>query len=135
MREIVDDDCSVNKEWHFFVDLHIGNTPIKDCALLYQGKHDNARLYARAEDGYFKAHAVEVVTSETDDSGLQWGDESTVVQTIFVATAYFDGVRHLEFNRNGGDMDGYLYYPKMVDLIAMLQKVRELEIGHCREAQ
>lgn len=117
----------------FFRDLKLKDVPLSQCELAYSGKHDDDRLYWKKTDTGFLAHAVEFVSCPDSDCD-QWDDKELVVQTLFTVIAYFDGVRHLEFNRNGNDMDGYLYYPPMESLIAMLSKVRELELKHCGDA-
>lgn len=122
-------------EYKYFHTLLVGTKPIKACELAYSGKYDNTRLYIVKGDNSFNAHAVEFVSCPADIVGSHWESSELVVQTIFEVTAYYDGVRHLEFNRNGGDMDGYLYYPEMADLIAMLQIVRDVELAHCSEAE
>lgn len=124
-----------SEEYKYFCKLTLRGKLLKDCELVYKGKHDNIRLYVLKEKNFFAAHAIEFVSCPAEGAKNRWENEALVVQTIFEVTAYFDGIRHLEFNRNGGEMDGYLYYPNMVDLIAMLQKIREIELEHCRSAE
>jgi len=120
-----------------FRNIILDGKPIAGCELAYSGKHDNTRLYVSksAEGNGFYAHAVAFasVPAEKGQSDV-WAHPELEVDTVFEVTAYFDGVRHLEFNRNGNDMDGYLYYPPMADLIKMLEKVREIELEICRDA-
>ena len=61
--------------------------------------------------------------------------DECLVNRVFNSTAYFDGVRHLEFNREGLDMAGYVYYPNMENLIAAMQKLREIELEVCRDCE
>jgi hypothetical protein len=91
-------------------------------------------LYIFKEENCFRAHAVQFVSCPADCED-HWENESVVVRTLFTVKAFFDGVRHLEFNRNECNLDGYLYYPPMKDLLAMLQKVREIELEVCRDAE
>lgn len=122
-------------EEKLFAEIRLQGKPLPECELVYQDKNDNLRLYVvRGEDSFW-AHAVEFVSAPADGGENLWEREGLIVSTVFEVTAYFDGVRHLEFNRNGGDMDGYLYYPSMVGLIAMLQKVRDLELEICRDVE
>jgi hypothetical protein len=118
----------------FFCDIRMQGKSLYHCNLVYQGKCTNTRMYVSKGDNCFSAHAVRFVSSPTNCED-HWESKSLVVQTLFTATAFFDGVRHLEFNRNGCDMDGYLYYPPMGDLLEMLQKVREIELEVCRDAE
>lgn len=120
-----------------FADLKLNEIPLKACEVAYKGKYDNTRLYVvkEPERQCFYAHAVEFHSCPaTEGDASHWDNEGLEVDTLFTVTAYHDGVRHLEFNRNGDDMDGYIYYPPMADLIAMLQKVREIELEICRAA-
>lgn len=125
------------EEGKLFKDIILDGKPIKDCELVYSGKYDNSRLYvskdAQANSLYAHAVAFASVPAEEGQTDV-WGHPELEVDTLFTVTAYFDGVRHLEFNRNGTDMDGYLYYPPMTDLIKMLEKVREIELEICRDA-
>ena len=124
----------MSEEDKLFKDIILRDRLIGDCDLEYKSEDGNYRLYVAREDSSFWAHAVGFVSCEMiGDSGvLDWRqDGSLVVSTIFEVTAYFDGVRHLEWNRNGGDMDGYIYCPEMAEIIAMLQKVRDIEVKVC----
>ena len=130
---------TTSKEDKLFNEIKLRGKPLTECELVYKGKYDSTRLYVVKEKSSFWAHAVEFHScgvAEGEDAVVDyWEDDELVVNTLFEVTAYFDGVRHLEFNRNGGDMDGYLYYPPMADLIAMLQKVREIELEICWDAE
>lgn len=102
---------------------------LKKCEIAVQS--GDYRLYVdRFQDGFY-AMAVEWCSSSAsfDD---HWLCPSCEVEQIFIATAYSDGVRHLEFNRGAGDMAGYIGYPSIERLMAMLSKVRELELELCR---
>lgn len=120
-----------------FKDIILDGKPIFDCEMVYTGKYGNSRLYVSkdAQANSFCAHAVSFVSVPAEEGQMDvWEHSELEVDTLFTVTAYFDGVRHLEFNRNGTDMDGYLYYPPMADLIKMLKKVREIELEICRDA-
>lgn len=55
-----------------------------------------------------------------------------VFAVIASGVAYFDGVRHLwmSYNKDEG-ANGYLYYPDIKGLIAIMQKLKELELKYC----
>lgn len=112
--------------------MEMGNGKLlKECEVAAQT--NTYRLYVdRFENGFY-AMAVEWVSSNAgfDD---KWSCPGCEVDQLFNVTAYSDGVRHLEFNREAGDMAGYIYYPEMKGLIEMFSKVRELELDlypHC----
>ena len=116
-----------------FKDITLQGVPLAECEPVYKGKYDNCRLYVVTGDYHsFYAHAVEFNSCSAESAEQDhWSNDSLVVNTLFEVIAYFDGVRHLEFNRNGCDTDGYIYYPPMGDFVAMLQKVREIELEVC----
>ena len=118
-----------------FKDIRLRNKPLNECELIFKSKTDDQRLYVVKDNRSFWCHAVEFHSCEMEPDDLEsddlWENDNLIVNTIFEVTAYFDGVRHLEFNRGGHDSDGYLYYPNMPALIEMLQKVRELELEIC----
>jgi len=116
------DDSAENKmkgcEDKLFKDIKLQGKPLSECELVYKGKHDNSRLYVvKDKDGNsFCAHAVEFnACPSVKDESSHWDNDGLIVNTLFDVTAYYDGVRHLQFNRNGGDMDGYLYCPICID--------------------
>jgi hypothetical protein len=119
-----------------FTGLTVGfdKKPIYDCEVALTCNSGNYRLYVdkRPDDNHFYAHAVEFTSC---DSGVDniWECENLKVNSLFNITAYFDGVRHLEFNRSDEEMAGYIYYPNMDGLIKMMQKVREIELEICRD--
>ena len=130
---------SENKEDKKFIDLVVGDSKLSDIEPIYSDEYDYIRLYFAETVCGFDAHAVDFISCDNnghdDDDGHQWNHNNTIVNTIFEVTAHSDGdgVRHLEFNRNGGNQDGYLYYPKMQCLIDMLQMVRDLELKLCAD--
>lgn len=134
----IDVEIEVNPEDGLLLrDILLHGKPLKDCELVFKCKNDNTRLYVIREPDHhsFYAHAVEFHSSSVlDEEAIPWDHETMEVKTLFTVTAYFDGVRHLEFNRNGNNMDGYLYYPPMAELILMLQKIREIELEICWDA-
>ncbi len=69
------------------------------------------------ECGGFDAMVVEWVSS--DDKG-EW------FVVTWEATAFFDGVRHLNLK------DGYLNYPNILRQLEIMKKLRELEEKYCR---
>ena len=54
-------------------------------------------------------------------------------ECVFFGTAYFDGIRHLYFGDHQTDNYGYLYYPKLNNLLSALKELKKLEIEYCRE--
>ena len=120
-----------NKEDKLFKDISLDGKLLSEYTAMLECDGGNARLYISERENGFMAHAVEFVCCTPIDNLNHWENESLEVITIFEVTAYSDGVRHIEFNRNDGDMDGYLYYPDMDNLILMLQKIKELENELC----
>ena len=120
-----------SEEEKCFKDIMMSGKLLKNCSLELSGEHGNRRLYVEKGVDSFAAHAVEFVSCVPVDNTDTWDNKSLVVSTIFEVKAYSDGVRHLGFNRNGGEMDGYLYYPGINDLVLMLQKIREIELSIC----
>ena len=120
-----------NKEEKLFKDISLDGKLLSEYEATFESECGNSRLYVSERDNGFMAHAVEFVCCTPMDNVSHWENKSLEVITIFEVTAYSDGVRHIEFNRNNGDMDGYLYYPDMDNLILMLQKIKELENELC----
>jgi len=91
------------------------------------------RLYVdtNKELNSFNAMAIEFVSCSTTSPAI-WDCPELRVDQLFRVTAYHDGVRHLEFNRES-DMPGYIYYPNMQDLISLFEKIREIELNICRD--
>jgi hypothetical protein len=124
-------------EGKLFADIVLCGKKLSDCELVYKGEHDYTRLYVvKDPDKHsFWAHAVEYhscpypIGEYVPES--HWENKWLTVDTVFEVVAYYDGVRHLEFNRNGDDMDGYLYYPDLGELINMLTKIREIDLEVC----
>ena len=117
-----------------FKNLKLNGKPLNECELALECNGTHYRLYIdRGEEGHvFYALAVEFVSSVSEDT---WTCPHLTVEPLFNVTAYFDGVRHLEFNREAGDMAGYIYYPNMQGLIELMQKVREVELEVCRDCE
>lgn len=111
----------------YFKDLALGGIPLCRCelALDYEGGY---RLYVNRRDSGFDAMAVEFVSCFDKDT---WSCDMLMVSQLFLATAYYDGVRHLEFNREVGATAGYIYYPDTKGLIELFSKVRGLEVEQC----
>ena len=117
-----------------FDDLKLDGKPLSECEMVLECNSGMYRLYLTRLTGCggFLAMAVEF---NSCDAGCvnHWEATALEVNELFTVTAYFDGVRHLEFNRNEPDMEGYLYYTNMDGLIELLSKVREIEKELCRE--
>ena len=107
--------------------------PISEFTVEAASKSGQYRLYVKRGESSFLAAAIEC--REWDVGGVPFGSADDIVEELFLVTAYFDGVRHLEFNRGAGDMAGYMYYPDMEGLILLLQKVREVELECCPSAE
>lgn len=117
-----------------FQDMRLDMLPLSECDVTFESEDKNTRLYTHKNDAAFSALAVIYVSTEPESED-HWTDKNLEVEKVFEAHAHFDGVRHLEFNRNGTDMDGYLNYPDIPALIAMLQEVRRMELDLCPEAE
>jgi len=119
---------------YIFKDLMLGDNPISECEMVLECNDEMYRLYMLKLNycGGFKAMAIEF-NSCGCEAQSQWESDDLVVDELFTVTAFFDGVRHLEFNRNEKEMEGYLYYPNIDGLISLLSKVREIEKELCRE--
>ena len=115
-----------------FKDLKLGNKPLIECEMILECNSGMYRLYLTRNTNFegFYAMALEF-NSGSADSENHWESEDLVVNELFTVTANFDGIRHLEFNRNEPEMEGYLYYTNMDGFIELLSKVRELEKEHC----
>jgi|JI9StandDraft_1071089.scaffolds.fasta_scaffold895158_1 hypothetical protein len=113
-----------------FTEILLDNKPLSECELVYECNHRHYRLYVSRGDNCFYALAVEFHSCEAD--GDIWECPALEVDPLFNVTAYFDGVRHLEFNRES-DMAGYIYYPNMQGIVELFTKIRELELEICRD--
>ena len=114
-------------------EVKLGNRPILNCTLEYETKDKSYRLYSAKAVNGFCAVGLDFVSCESSARDM-WTDATTEVRILFVAAAYFDGVRHLEINTASKNFAGYIYYPKMQNLIELFQKVRELELEICPHA-
>jgi hypothetical protein len=114
----------------FLRELRLNGKPLPECEMELESSRGNYRLYSDKGDRAFWTLAVEFYSASADFKN-PWDDPDVMVAPLFNTTAYFDGVRHLEFNREAGDMAGYIYYPNMDGIISLLQKVRELELKIC----
>ena len=122
-----------------FSELKInGNNRVRDSELVCSSNNDQYRLYL-CRDGFesgFKCLALEWVSCGGDFDGSNlWGARDCMVRQLFEVTAYFDGVRHLEFNREAEGMAGYIYYPSTKGIIELFEKVRELELKYCWDCE
>lgn len=120
------------EQGHLFSDMKLNDKPLSQCEMVLETDNRNCRLYVDAdpERSTFYASAVSFVSSGIE--GDHWENEELRVDSVFELVAYFDGVRHMWFNKDPSrQWDGYLHYPNMEGLIAMLQKVREIELEIC----
>ena len=116
-------------EGKLFSELELNNKPLRSMeATLHPSPH--YKLYVDIEDNSFYAVAIRFNSCVND--GDIWECPELRVDNIFEVTAYFDGVRHLEFNRHEKDLEGYIYYPDIQAIIDMLNEVRKIELQVCR---
>ena len=115
-----------------FSEILLNKKPLSECELALECNRGNYRLYIDIEPEYkhFFAYAVQFASCSGDTESI-WDCPILEVTPLFNVTAYFDGVRHLEFDRDDKDMPGYIYYPHMQCLIELMQKVREIELKVC----
>lgn len=113
-----------------FESIRLKGKPLKDCNMALECGGTDYRLYVLIGENSFYAQAVRFASCIGDK---QWECEYLKVEPIFNLSALFDGVRHLEFNREAGEMAGYIYYPDIAAMIELFQKVREIELQVCRE--
>ena len=113
------------------VTLGFDDKPIKECELALECNNGNYRLYVNknAKGGFFECLALEFNSCTSADN--IWSCDDLMVSELFNLTAHFDGVRHLEFNRDNDDICGYIYYPNMEGIIELMQKVRQIEKDIC----
>jgi hypothetical protein len=118
-------------ETRLFRDLRLNGKPLNECELALEAAKSNYRLYVdKAPDKHaFRAMAVEFNSCQSE--GDIWQCQELEVTPLFNCTAYYDGVRHLEFNRDDKDFAGYIYYPNMQGLVDLMAKVREIELEIC----
>lgn len=112
-----------------FNELELNGKPLSDCELALECNNDLYRLYVdkHPDDTCFYAMAVEFV-SGVDGPGSGdgvWECDDILVSVILEATAFFDGVRHLDC--------GDVYYPNMLSLITIMQKLIEIEAEVCEK--
>ena len=73
---------------------------------------------------------IQIVSfGEGEDNFHQEND----AEILFCGTAYFDGIRHLYMGDEQTENYGYHYYPSLLDNIASLKVLRELEEEFCRD--
>lgn len=111
--------------------VKLNGKPLAECELALECNSRIYRLYVDRNETGFDAMAIQFISCEGADGDF-WLDETLEVEQLFQVSAMFDGVRHLEFNRES-DMPGYIYYPSMEGIILMMQKVREIERQCCRD--
>lgn len=113
-----------------FKNIAINGKPIDKCEMVLECNSGNYRLYIDRINNGFYAMALEFVSCNADSIDI-WSNDELEVRQLFNLTAYFDGVRHLEFNRKAGDMAGYMNYPDMDGLVELFKRVREIELELC----
>jgi hypothetical protein len=96
----------------------------------------SARLYYRPAEGQeegFRFSALTWVSTPVTDryraDQPPLDNPDAEVEQVVSGVAYFDGVRHMDW----GDQ-GYLNYPDMGCLEALIQKLRQLEKRFCSDA-
>ena len=122
-----------------FKDILVGvyEKPIKECELALECNKGNYRLYVdkRTDENHFYAYAVEFSSCNGGFENPWEDDDGLEVTPLFNVTAYYDGVRHLEFDREDEECPGYIYYPDMKGFVELISKVREIELEVCRDCE
>lgn len=85
------------------------------------------RPFKETEKFGFMAYAVTLGSFPSTSEPFA---HDTEINDFIRITAYFDGVRHLEVNRNDND-GGYIYYP--TDLTALFDNINTLCEKYCVE--
>lgn len=110
---------------------------IKGLTLIWESSTSDCRVYLlpSAEDnGWYKLYCFECTGYLYGCRDVRWEHGDTTLSKLFECDVVsFDGVRHLEFNRNGTEMDGYLYYPSMGALVEALSFVKSFAEGKLAE--
>lgn len=135
----IDSDDCVLDNWmnepddKLFNEIMLNNKKLSDCKLEYRDTQYSMYVDIDDVDGTctgFYALVVEFVSSDEIEVEDHWDGSDLIVNIVFNVIARFDGVRHLEFNREGS-MPGYIYYPGMEAMVKMFTKLREIEQEHC----
>ena len=116
-----------------FEQVKLNGKPLKYCEMVLECNKGNYRLYVdkHPETSSFCSMAIEFASCTAGDD--IWTSDNLMVNQLFNTTAHFDGVRHLEFNREDDEMAGYIYYPRISGLAELFTKLREIELEICRE--
>ncbi len=123
----------IMEDAYLFSDIKLNEKPLNECELVLECNHNHYRLYIdKSEYGFF---ALAVGFHSCESSEDIWLCPALQVDKLVSVTAYFDGVRHLEFDRESADMAGYIYYPDMKGLVEIFQKIRELELKYCWDCE
>ena len=112
-------------------DVLLNVTPVKDCDMVLECNHGLYRLYIYKETDPTCFYAVALEWNGCESDGDIWACEQTTVTPLFNCVAYFDGVRHLEFNRESENLAGYIYYPNIEGICELFAKLREVEKEYC----
>ena len=117
-----------------FKDLRMseGGVLLSECEMILECNRAHYRMYVLPYGNCvgFECMAIQFVSC-TGSKKSVWDGDNLIVSKLFQCTAYFDGVRHLEFNRNSGDMDGYINYPDIESLCRLMGELKELEYKYC----
>ncbi|EGQ7810310.1 hypothetical protein I6Y99_004351 [Vibrio parahaemolyticus] len=126
--------CLENDQ-RLFIDIRLNDKPLKDCELVFQDKHNSYRLYVDKDSSRneFQAYAVEFAYCTGHDINDPFNDPTCVVMGLFHLEASFDGARYLHFNREAGDMSGYMYYPNLQVLSDMFRILAKIEAEICKD--
>jgi len=111
----------------FFREIQLQGKPLTECQLALSIV--DHKMYYAPNSTAFDSVLVRFASSSSG-SGDVWECEQLQVEVIFSCIAYWDGVRHLQFNPAE---EGYIYCPDMPILLESLNKLRELEEQYCRE--
>lgn len=114
----------------YFNTIEIVDSFVKDWEVLYESSDHNKRLYVKSRNKGegFEAVAVEFASGSGDYKDSWWDDTKLAVVIIFEATAYYDGIRHIEWYPLD---EGYTNYPGVGDIAEMLQILSNKEKQEC----
>lgn len=105
---------------------YYGVHEFKNMEILWKNTFDVCRIcLVPTTNGWYKLYCIWLTEPHESEDGYWEATESKVSKMWEADVVDFDGVRHLEFNRNGLDTDGYLYYPDMEDLVESLTFLRD----------
>lgn len=112
---------------YLFSELTLDSTPLSDCLLSYESSDNQIRLYIKKKNNSF--HFIAIGWAFCIDEPFDC--DETRVDQLFEGVAYFDGVRHIGFNREEEGLEGYIYCPNIQAMSDMFQIIRNIEVELC----